>query len=109
MFLIEQINQPIMLIASVSKLRLTQEGKPKVNTSVITLPPHEAFLDIHHKSFPLILNQDELEHWLDPRVPLAEFNYLLEMTTFRDNFIATEVNSQCEPINKPSIQFKGKA
>jgi putative SOS response-associated peptidase YedK len=105
MFLIEQSDQPIMYLASVSKLRLASDGKPKVNTSVITLPPHTDFLDIHHKSFPLVLNKDEVAHWLDPKTPLVEFNHLLGMNDFRQTFTAKEVNNQCEPTTDETIEL----
>lgn len=104
-FLIEQQDTPLMLLGSVSKLRVDLDGQPRVNTSVITLPPHDGFLDIHHKSFPLVLNPDELEAWLDPAIPHSEFNHLFEQTTFRQSFTATEVDKTCQPINDNCVKI----
>ncbi|MDX1474661.1 MAG: SOS response-associated peptidase family protein, partial [Reinekea sp.] len=98
----------LMLLASVSKLRLDKEGLPRVNTSVITLPPHREFLDIHHKSFPLILNLSEIEQWLDPTIPTSEFNELLHQTTFRQDFTVTQVNEKCQPVSDTIVQFKAR-
>jgi putative SOS response-associated peptidase YedK len=97
--LIQRQDSPLMLLASVSKLRIDAFGKPKVNTSIITLPPHHQFLDIHHKSFPLVLNQDEIHEWLDPAIPLSRFQHLLDQDSFRHKFEVTEVDSNCKPVN----------
>jgi putative SOS response-associated peptidase YedK len=106
--LIQQTDTSLMLLASVSKLRLDKEGLPRVNTSVITLPPHREFLDIHHKSFPLILNLSEIEQWLDPTIPTSEFNELLHQTTFRQDFTVTQVNEKCQPVSDTIVQFKAR-
>lgn len=51
----------VLFLAAMCKHRVDPAGEPLVSTGVITLPSHVDFLDIHHKSFPLILNQDELD------------------------------------------------
>jgi len=96
-YLVEPKNRQLMLLGSVSKLRI-QDGKPKVNTSVITLPPHQNFVDIHHKSFPLIIRPDELIKWLDPLVPWSDFTELLELESFRDEYQITPVDGSLNPI-----------
>ena len=103
-YLIEQPNQPLMLLASVSKLRIDQNGQPRVNTSIITLPPHRQFVDIHHKSFPLILAQHEIQQWLDPSLPMNQFESLFQQTEFRMNFSATPVDADMHSIG-PVIEL----
>lgn len=98
--LIQMKDTPIMLLGAVSKLRLNAIGKPVINTSVITLPPHADFADIHAKSFPLVLNINELVDWLDPAVPLTKFSKLLAQTTFRQYFSALPVDKDLQPIGK---------
>lgn len=98
-FLITQPDQPLMYLGSVSKLRVNTDGTPRVNTAVITLPPHEAFTDIHNKSFPLVLRQEEILHWLDPHAPWSEFSALLNLTDFRDRFDARAVDARCNPLD----------
>lgn len=104
-YLIEQEGSPLMLLGGVSKLRVTNSGQPKVNTSVITLPPHESFLDIHYKSFPLILNIEELSDWLNPSIPLSEFSYLTELKDFRMTFTAKAVDNTCKPLGDEVLRF----
>ncbi|EAR10167.1 SOS response-associated peptidase family protein [Reinekea blandensis] len=104
--LITQPDEGLMLLAAVSKLRLDEQGNPKVNTAVITLPPHQAFQDVHHKSFPLVLRPEELTRWLDPKQPWSEFDDLLNLDWFRDAFIARPVDAQCQPINNEFLKFE---
>jgi putative SOS response-associated peptidase YedK len=82
-----------MLFGAVSKLRLDPQGNPQVNTSIITLPPHTDFLDIHAKSFPLILKPDEIVDWINPNKPFSDFTPLLSMETFREPFRVSKVSS----------------
>lgn len=103
--LITQQDSPIMYLGAVSKLRVDRDGRPKVNTAVITLPPHGPFVDIHNKSFPLVLRADELAQWLNPTTEWTEFNELLNMTEFRDRFEARAVNAQCEPLDNKVEEF----
>lgn len=104
--LITQVDSPLIFLGAVSKLRLTEQGQPRVNTAVITLPPHSSFADIHDKSFPLVLRQGELQPWLDPSLSWAQFDNLLTMNQFRDDFAARAVDKQCEPLND-AIEFFG--
>jgi len=97
--LIQTNDDSLMLLASVSKLRVDENRMPKVNTSVITLPPHPEFIDIHHKSFPLILRLDEVDRWLDPKIPMTEFDHLFNLTNVRQEFKVTEVDSQCQSVS----------
>jgi putative SOS response-associated peptidase YedK len=91
--LIEPTESPLMLFGAVSKLRINLQGLPQVNTSIITLPPHDGFMDIHSKSFPLILRDSELLDWLNPLKPYSDFDNLLSMASFRDSFSVSQVSS----------------
>jgi len=100
-FLIESNNSGPLLLGAVSKLRLNNDGTPRVNTSVITLPPRSSFIDIHHKSFPLTLNHNELDKWLDPSVPMSSFKKQLEQADSSKLFTATPVDSNLTPQAVP--------
>ena len=104
--LIKPSDGSILLLASVSKLRIDSDGKPKVNTSVITLPPHPQFIDIHHKSFPLILNINEVGDWLDPTIPMNEFEYLFNITQVRQAFTVTEVDATCQLTSSKQVRLE---
>lgn len=95
--LIEPENKGLLLLGAVSKLRLTPEGQPKINTAVVTLPPHPDFLDVHHKSFPLVIKHSELTDWLNPKKPTQDFLHLFEQTHVRENFTVTPVDPECRP------------
>lgn len=92
--LIKHTNCNLMLLAAVSKLRVATNGEPIVNTAIITLPPHEGFIDIHRKSFPLVLRQSEIAKWLDPSIDWSEFDALLSLQSFRDDFTAVPVDGE---------------
>lgn len=98
------IHQPgkVMLMAAMCKHWLDHDGQPLVSTGTITLPPHPAFLDIHSKSFPLLLNRDELDAWLDPHTPHEVFEPLFHTTDFRQEFEAV-------PVNEPDFDASGEA
>lgn len=89
----------VLYMAAMCKHWVTPSGEPLVSAGSITLPPHPAFLDIHAKSFPLLLNKSELDNWLDPKIPLEAFKDLFEITSFRQALEAVAVN---EPISYPS-------
>jgi putative SOS response-associated peptidase YedK len=89
-FLIHSAGE-IMMLAALCKHWLDSEGRPLASTGTITLPPHPDFLDIHHKSFPLILNRDELDQWLDPAVPNEAYEELFTTTTYRQTLEAVAV------------------
>ncbi len=98
------IHQPgkIMLLGAMCKHWLDQSGQPLASTGVITLPPHPSFLDIHSKSFPLVLNWDELDTWLDPKIPHDHFEPLFNLTSFRQELEAVPVNdTDFEPVGEP--------
>lgn len=103
--LITQANTPLMYLGAVSKLRLDADGQPKINTAVITLPSHESFTDIHHKSFPLTLRPSELQRWLNPATPWSAFSSILAMTRFRDHFKARAVDKHCQPLDNTILHF----
>jgi len=63
----------------------------KYSTGIITLPRHDAFQDIHSKSFPLALISDEVEDWLNPDMPTVHFKELFNTSKFREPWIATPV------------------
>ena len=103
--LIEPATEGLMLFGAVSKLRLDQHGNPQVNTSIITLPPHNEFLDIHAKSFPLILRPSEILDWIDPNKPFSDFEPLLTMDACRDTFRVSKVSSDL--TDKVPVQTLG--
>ena len=107
--LITEPGNNLMLLAAVSKLRLNEQDDPMVNTAIITLPPHQSFQDVHHKSFPLVLRPEELTAWLDPKQPWSEFDELLHLERFRDTFIAQPVDAQCQPISGECLRFEPDA
>lgn len=70
-----------------------------LSCSVITLPPHPQWMDIHSRSTPLFLPHDRelLARWLDPRITdVAEFEPLLT-PAFHDRL-------RCLPIERPGHQ-----
>lgn len=67
-------------------------SRPNISAGIITLPPHPRFLDAHHKSFPLILKQEELEDWLNPRIEHRAFEALFGLTDVRVEIEARAVN-----------------
>lgn len=92
----------IMLLAAMCKHWVGPDGEPVVSTGVITLPPHPDFLDIHYKSFPLELQQNELDRWLDKSIPHEEFEPLFKLTDYRRSLEAVPVNEPAfEPIGDP--------
>ncbi len=107
-FLIHQPDQ-VMLMAALCKHWIDKDGNPRVSTGVITLPPHTDFLDIHHKSFPLLLTRDELDDWLNPDIKTREFSHLFELTDFRIDAETYAVNEEnFEPVDT-RIVLKAKA
>ena len=102
-FLIERSDSPLLLLGAVSKLRVDSAGRPKVNSAIITLPPHADFVDIHHKSFPLVLNPDELIDWLNPSLPIGHFDKLLGQTSFRQSFRLTPVDADLTQTGQATI------
>ncbi|MCW8884933.1 MAG: SOS response-associated peptidase [Motiliproteus sp.] len=77
-----------------------QSGEVKTACSVITLPPHRNWQNIHSKSTPLFLPADQpqlIQDWLDPKITdVDRFRPLLE-PRFYDRL-------SCTPIQRPSQQ-----
>ena len=89
----------IMLLAAMCKYWTASDGEPVVSTGTITLPPHPDFLDIHYKSFPLILEWVELDDWLDKNIPHEDFEPLFKLTDYRKPLEAVPVSEQLfEPL-----------
>ena len=100
------ISQPdqVMLLAALCKHWLDDNGQPLVSTGIITLPPHREFLDIHHRSYPLVLAPEELADWLDPAIKTATFQSLLASTEIRFPTTAVAVReSDFSAIDEPII------
>ena len=75
---------------------------PTSLTDDVTLPPHPDFLDIHYKSFPLVLKPGEVDGWLDKSLPHKDFEPLFNLTDFRQSLEAVPVNEPAfEPIGDP--------
>lgn len=92
----------IMMLAAMCKHWIGPEGEPLVSTGVITLPPHPDFLDIHYKSFPLVLQPGEIDGWLDKNIPHKKFEPLFNLTDYRHSLEAVPVNEPAfEPIGDP--------
>jgi len=90
----------LMLLGALCKHWLDEAGQPKVSTGIITLPPHPRFLDVHHKSFPLVLKPEELEAWLNPKVEHSAFEALFGVTDVRVEVEAQAVNDgDFEPLD----------
>lgn len=91
-----------MMLAAMCKHWVGLDGQALVSTGVITLPPHPDCLDIHYKSFPLELQQNELDRWLDKSIPHEEFEPLFKLTDYRRSLEAVPVNEPYfEPIGDP--------
>ncbi|WP_299194636.1 SOS response-associated peptidase family protein [uncultured Amphritea sp.] len=77
-------------------------GEQMLSCSIITLPPHLAWQDIHSKSVPLFLPHDDkdiIAKWLDPLFSdVEEFRGLLT-PTIRDTLKIT-------PVDRPSTQIQ---
>ena len=77
-----------------------ETGEQIHSCSVITLPPHEQWKNIHSKSTPLMLPTDRpdvIEQWLDPQFQnVADFEPLLT-PTFHDELV-------CTPVERPGKQ-----
>ncbi|WP_127555383.1 SOS response-associated peptidase family protein [Saccharospirillum alexandrii] len=84
----------LMLLGALCKHWLDAEGNPKVSVGVITLPPHPAFLDVHAKSFPLVLRPEELEDWVNPRLRHEQFGSLFVQTEVRVDVEVQAINDQ---------------
>lgn len=72
-------------------------GESQLSASIITLPPHPQWVDVHPKSMPLILPDDTtvIDAWLDPaQNEVAGFEALL-VPTIRNVQLVT-------PIGRPS-------
>jgi len=78
----------LMFLAAMCKHWVDDDGNAKASTGVITLPPHPAFSDIHHKSFPLVIKDEELSDWLDRTMPTEHFEPLFNLTDVREPFEA---------------------
>ncbi len=106
-YLITQAHEGLMLLAAVSKLRLDSTGKPKINTAIVTLPTHAEFSDIHHKSFPLILELSEIKDWLNPKIETNDFKQILNLNHFRQPYTATPVDKNFKRTG-PEIRFTAR-
>lgn len=84
----------LMLLGAMCKHWLDDNDQPKVSTGIITLPPHPAMLDVHAKSFPLLLQETELESWLNPAIPHEAFKDLFDLREVRMNLEVQAVNDQ---------------
>jgi putative SOS response-associated peptidase YedK len=74
-----------------------ESGESKLSASIVTLPPHPKWQNVHPKSIPLMLPQERavLDAWLDPALTdVRSFEYLL-VPTIRYTQLVT-------PIGKPS-------
>lgn len=73
----------MMLLGALCKHWTDESNRPKASTAIITLAPHPAVLDVHYKSFPLLLTEVELEAWLDPSRPHQAFQSLFNTREVR--------------------------
>lgn len=88
-----------VLLAALTKQWQSQQ----YSTGIITLPPHPAFIDIHYKSFPLVLLPNELDSWLNPQNPTDNFRHLFDLNKLRYDWLAIPVQgpSENEMMGKP--------
>lgn len=69
------------------------DGEPVTSFTIITLPPHPRFRHIHPKSIPLMLQPQDFDPWLDPKLTNTDpFQHLLK-THVPENLVVTPVRS----------------
>ena len=61
--------------------------------SIITLPPQDAFVHIHKKSYPLMLQAEDFDRWLDPGCTKVDVFQELMQTGMRTEVTVTPVDS----------------
>ena len=82
-------------IAFAGLYRSWQFGDENVHSfSVITLPPQAAFKHIHEKSYPLMLEANDYDLWLDP-----DFNEIDAFHDLLNSGIRTEIS--VTPVDSP--------
>ncbi|MCH8532390.1 MAG: SOS response-associated peptidase [Saccharospirillum sp.] len=88
------VSQPghLLYFGALCKHWLDEEQQPRASVGIITLPPHPAFLDVHHKSFPLIIQPEELTPWMDSTRPHSDFSHLFALNQVRQSMEAVAVN-----------------
>lgn len=85
-YLIQRPDGRPMIFGAFCKHWLDAEQQPLVSTGIITLRSHTQFVNIHRQSFPLVLLDDELADWLNPKRESEYFAPLLNMTEVREPF-----------------------
>lgn len=93
-YLIQRPDGRPMIFGAFCKHWLDAEQQPLVSTGIITLRSHAQFTDIHQQSFPLVLFDDELADWLNPKIPTERFADLLTMTAVREPFDVLALEGQ---------------
>lgn len=90
-FLVSQPGQ-LLYLGAMCKHWLDESRQPRASVGIITLPPHPAFVDIHYKSFPLVIRPEELTDWMDTTRPHSEFSALFDLNQVRQPMQAVAVN-----------------
>ncbi|MHA7878251.1 MAG: SOS response-associated peptidase family protein [Saccharospirillum sp.] len=89
----------LLYLGAMCKHWLDANQQPRASVGIITLPPHPAFLDVHHKSFPLVIRPDEVGTWMDTHTPLVDFSHWFALNQVRMPMTAVAVNEpQFEPL-----------
>ncbi|MFC3852158.1 SOS response-associated peptidase family protein [Salinispirillum marinum] len=64
-YAIERADGEPILFGAMAKAYPTPEGGYELGVSIVTLPGHPKLAHIHPKSLPLMIEDNEIPHWLD--------------------------------------------
>ena len=68
-YAIERADGETILFGGMAKAYPTPDGGYQLGVSIVTLPGNPKLAHIHQKSLPLMIEDDDIMHWLDRSVP----------------------------------------
>jgi putative SOS response-associated peptidase YedK len=95
--------KPFLLFAGIYQTILRDNNQKIVQTAMLTTSANDVMAPIHNR-IPVMLNQDQYQHWVHPKTPIDELKFLFKPNNFKDLFhyeVSTHVNkvanqdSQC--------------
>jgi putative SOS response-associated peptidase YedK len=74
-------NKPFLVIAGLYQTILSKHDQKLVQCAMLTTGANEVMKPIHDR-VPVMLNQDQYQHWVHPKTPIDELKFLFKPTNF---------------------------
>jgi putative SOS response-associated peptidase YedK len=94
-------SEPFIVFAGIYQVFKDEHGKKSAKVSLLTTKANALMSTIHDR-LPVILNSDQYQHWVSPKTPIDELQFLFKST----NYQSLKMHLVSTAVNKASYQSK---